>query len=215
LKIKATVALGLLSFSLVKPLSAQAGVEFGIPVLFVHGFCDGPIGFSHAETAVKTSLQGTYPKDYPKLSSPEEYVAFYDGTDVRFQVPGSTVFTPREKVNQGTRFFLIDFNDGTGAGETYQQIDNNSTQVAQISIFKKAQELAHIVWTIKSITGAPRVMIVGHSMGGLVPRAYIENLSIPSDSSHAAAPYENDIATLITLDTPHGGVEEATWPTVW
>jgi hypothetical protein len=201
--------------------SGQTSAQIGLPVLFVHGVCDTPDNFSAAEIAVKNSLEGQFPALYPKLSSltsplPEEYVAFYNGSEVVFQVPGtpSKSNTTTTQIDARTRFFLADFNDGLPGDKLYQEFDQNAPSVAQISILHKAQELAHIVWAIKAATFAPRVIVVGHSMGGLVSRAYIEGLSIPSGSLDQPAPYFNDIASLVTLDTPHGGLAEAAWPSL-
>jgi triacylglycerol esterase/lipase EstA (alpha/beta hydrolase family) len=51
---------------------------------------------------------------------------------------------------------------------------------------------------IKTGTGATKVDIIGHSMGGLVARYYVES-SI----------YNNDVDKLIFLDTPHNGAPES------
>jgi pimeloyl-ACP methyl ester carboxylesterase len=51
---------------------------------------------------------------------------------------------------------------------------------------------------IKSDTGATKVDIIGHSMGGLVARYYIENDG-----------YNNDVDKLIFLNTPHNGSPES------
>jgi hypothetical protein len=48
---------------------------------------------------------------------------------------------------------------------------------------------------VKDSTGAEKVDLVGHSMGGLLARAYVQ------DSS-----YNSDVARLVTLGSPHYGV---------
>lgn len=50
----------------------------------------------------------------------------------------------------------------------------------------------------KQRSGASQVILVGHSMGGLVSRSYIQSSA-----------YQNDVARLITLGTPHRGSAEA------
>jgi hypothetical protein len=197
-------------------LGAQT-TPIGLPVLFVHGYCDSPDSFLPAESAIKQTLESQYPALYPDLLTqptplPDEYVAFYDGTNVNFQVPGSSQSTSTS-VDSHTRFFLVDFPDGISGDVLYQQFKPNELQVAQFSILHKGYELAHIIWRIKQITGAPRVIVVGHSMGGLDSRAYIENLASSTDTVETLTyggfvntiPYFSDIANLVTLDTPHGG----------
>lgn len=51
---------------------------------------------------------------------------------------------------------------------------------------------------LKSATEATEVDLIGHSMGGLVARSYIQSSS-----------YDNDVAHLITLGSPHKGAARA------
>jgi pimeloyl-ACP methyl ester carboxylesterase len=50
----------------------------------------------------------------------------------------------------------------------------------------------------KKAAGADKVILIGHSMGGLVARSYIQSSA-----------YRNDVDRLITLGTPHRGSAEA------
>lgn len=50
----------------------------------------------------------------------------------------------------------------------------------------------------KKASGAKKVILIGHSMGGLVSRSYIQS-----------AKYDNDVERLVTLATPHRGAGEA------
>lgn len=50
-------------------------------------------------------------------------------------------------------------------------------------------------------SGSAKVVLVGHSMGGLVSRSYIQSSA-----------YRNDVDRLITLGTPHRGSAEAYYP---
>ncbi len=63
----------------------------------------------------------------------------------------------------------------------------------------------------KQVTGKDKVDVIGHSMGGLLARAYIQDVE-----------YENDVDQLITLGTPHKGASDAyvaweggKYPTNW
>ena len=57
-----------------------------------------------------------------------------------------------------------------------------------------AATLARTVGAVRAVTGAPRVHLVGHSMGGLVSRHFIEQLG-----------GESQVASLITLASPFAG----------
>lgn len=52
----------------------------------------------------------------------------------------------------------------------------------------------------KKAANASKVILIGHSMGGLVARSYIQSPEYPA---------RNDVARLITLGTPHRGSAEA------
>lgn len=60
------------------------------------------------------------------------------------------------------------------------------------------QYLAPIIQQAKQISGANKVDLIAHSMGGLVARSYVQGDS-----------YANDVDQLITLGTPHTGASGA------
>jgi triacylglycerol esterase/lipase EstA (alpha/beta hydrolase family) len=65
------------------------------------------------------------------------------------------------------------------------------------SIERFAQQLAGRIDAVRAATGADKVVLVGHSMGGLVARAYLRR--------HGAG----KVALLLTLGTPHHGSAHA------
>jgi triacylglycerol esterase/lipase EstA (alpha/beta hydrolase family) len=70
-----------------------------------------------------------------------------------------------------------------------------------------ARHLAQTIDALRDATGAEQVDLVGHSMGGVVGRAYVSLLG------GAAA-----VANLVTLGSPHGGARSASlalgWPRI-
>lgn len=68
------------------------------------------------------------------------------------------------------------------------------------SIDDLAQQLSLHIARICEATGAPRVVLVGHSMGGLVARACLRDLRTRSR-----------IAKVVSLASPHHGSELARW----
>ena len=68
---------------------------------------------------------------------------------------------------------------------------NYGPPLADIELF--AQQLHAKIASIRAATGAQRVVLVGHSMGGLVARAYLRRFG----GAH--------VEKLITLGTPHHG----------
>ena len=66
------------------------------------------------------------------------------------------------------------------------------------SLEKNAECLKdQIAYVRQQVTGAQQVILVAHSMGGLVSRAYIEGPDYQ---------YRNDVQALITLGSPHAGI---------
>jgi pimeloyl-ACP methyl ester carboxylesterase len=79
-----------------------------------------------------------------------------------------------------------------------------TNDVANVSIEAKAFELKAVIDEAKRISGQSQVILVGHSMGGLVARAYVQNRG-------SAVPFQNDVASIITIDTPHQGSDQTNW----
>lgn len=64
-----------------------------------------------------------------------------------------------------------------------------------------AEQLASKIDSVRAATGAERVVLVGHSMGGLVSRAYLRRFG------------GDRVSKLITIGTPHhGSVLAWSWP---
>jgi len=68
-----------------------------------------------------------------------------------------------------------------------------SNESNQASIIKQGYGLKLAIDAIKSATGADKVILVGHSMGGLAAREYIRSYG------------GSDVAKLVTIGTPHLG----------
>jgi pimeloyl-ACP methyl ester carboxylesterase len=67
------------------------------------------------------------------------------------------------------------------------------------SIDDYAPRIAEAVEALRERTGAPRVALVGHSMGGLAARAYLRAFG------------DDAVACVVTLGTPHRGTIHATF----
>lgn len=63
-----------------------------------------------------------------------------------------------------------------------------------------AKRLADVVESVVHSTGYERVHVVGHSMGGLIGRYYVQRMG-----------GDERVHTLVTLGSPHGGTLPATW----
>ena len=72
-----------------------------------------------------------------------------------------------------------------------QGIDSNQP------LYTNAAALRDAIADVRRQTGASKVHLVGHSMGGLVSRAYLES-----------ALYQSDVASLTPLGSPHAGADQ-------
>ena len=73
------------------------------------------------------------------------------------------------------------------------------------NLFYEAQDLADAIAIARSATGAGKVILIGHSAGGLAARAYVSDFRL----NGRWTPYQDDVEQLITLATPHLGQDFA------
>ncbi|MFD5316862.1 hypothetical protein [Streptomyces sp. NPDC127098] len=70
-----------------------------------------------------------------------------------------------------------------------------------------AAGLYDLVELIRRKTGAPRVFLVAHSMGGLVVRCMMQKVCFQADAEgHPRSPAKDLVARFFTYGTPHGGI---------
>ena len=190
-------------------LLAQNAPQTGRPVLFLPGFCASPhdwdtlaeqVAGAIAQPPFTIIIRSTWSTMTAQVSSSG------------LQVKTSLCFNPRE------RFFAIVFFDGQSYSD-YSSPD--PINVNKISVLNKADEIAQVIRAITMLTRVKDVNVVGHSLGGLDARAYMEDLAVSrnsaicstSDGYHCLTTpktrYGHDIHKLVTLDTPHGGAEIA------
>ena len=206
------------------PAGAQTSLP-SRPILFVYGYCGTTDSWSALRTDLATRLNGDFPTLYPLADSSNYqdptnyYEVYYDGTTVHFGRNGLPVV--ETTIPAWARFFSMDFFDPDSG--TF-----SPSLVQQVSILNKAEELAQVLREINRVTQISDVIVIAHSMGGLVTRAYLENMaSVLScydykGGSGGSPDYANglcllpqpdqyggEIAQLITLDTPHGGADLA------
>lgn len=90
-------------------------------------------------------------------------------------------------------YYTINFNVNTDGSIGSSALSNQSAIYKQGIAVKKAIE------RVMQLTGKNKVILVGHSMGGLASRQYLQNSNYwqPDNAHH--------VAKLLTLGTPHGG----------
>jgi pimeloyl-ACP methyl ester carboxylesterase len=152
-------------------------------ILFIPEFCSASSSFSEML------------RQLPSRRFGDELVAITMGAD-------GIARTADRRAGADAISFAIDFRAPDGAATA-----------SRISIRDKAGELKSAIEFVKATTGSSRVVLVGHGMGGLVARAYVQGLGINPDS--AAIAYDDDVAGVITIDAPHRGATASGMPSEW
>lgn len=116
-----------------------------------------------------------------------------------FSGPGWTA-EPSAPLSGPRGFTLLRANsDLFGEATPVYVVDYSGFEGAHGDISASAQSVYWAIAQIKEQTGADKVFVVVHSMGGLLTRVYLEGLG--------GLNYRKDVAGLVTLDTPHMGCE--------
>ncbi len=111
--------------------------------------------------------------------------------------------------NRKTSYLYTDVCDYTGPlGNKDVYVVNfnvGSSMSSQSAAVKQGYALGAAIRRVLQATGADKVMLLGHSMGGLAIREYLQNPSNwPADGRH-------HIAKLATIGTPHQGSNFTGW----
>jgi hypothetical protein len=171
-----------------------------IPIIYVRGYAgtqadveetvDDPFyGFNLGSTHVRVDEQGradfyVFESPFVRLLTDHGYVDVYDGAvQVATDCP-----TPQQTI------WIYRFYDPTS--KTYDRPGGRRLSIEQV-----ADGLREFIEDVKQQTGAPRVVLLAHSMGGLVCRSLIQKI-YPDRNEHAP----DHVDKLFTYGTPHGGI---------
>jgi len=159
------------------------------PVLLVHGFQLWPWGFDLDETWRTMAIDLTG-KDVSRV---EDYDWVYDEG-----LPFDPDFAMKRVEGNGFVVFISCYTHETSTA-------------TMLDIQWYAKSLANEIQLIKKHEHVTKVDIVGHSMGGIVSRTYIENEDLVSNPNQVQ--YRGDVRKLVFLGTPNQGTSLAAWLT--
>jgi pimeloyl-ACP methyl ester carboxylesterase len=162
-----------------------------LPILLVHGFCSSSDTFSEMIASMQPSPR--YGNGVTKLYAASGLVYHKDS-----RRPSIEDFPNGDP---SKRMFTIDFYDdrtGSFAGNF----------VNDTGIGHKGAELAAVVKEVTRIAGTKRAIVIAHSLGGLATRTYIEGIG--TWDTGGLERYNDDVAKVVTIDTPHKGTLWAT-----
>ena len=180
------------------PLGAQidlADVRLPLPVLFLHGMSGD--ASSWGEMAALLS------EDAGLIEGPSLNYCLNGDESIGSSTLDEVL--PFTALPDGhADFFRINF-ECNASGQCWSNTSANSDGIysGQAAAAKQGLAVADAVAEILDATGAPEIVLVGHSMGGLAAREYLQNPEYwPLDAS--GQPHHR-VAKLVTSGTPHNG----------
>jgi hypothetical protein len=199
--------------------NAAAGVVLmKLPIIYVRGFAgergiekaveDPFYGFNEGSVHVRVGRSGDpsffqFESPLLRLIIDEQYKILVEGSQERYLLDAERARVPRESI------WVYRFYDVSAASLTKQAHQpapdeddlNQPAEYRKFDMLRSAENLMTLIDMVKDRTGAPRVNLVAHSMGGLICRCLIQKV-LPDRNDHAL----NHIDRLFTYGTPHGGI---------
>ena len=168
-----------------------ASQKITYPILFVHGLTSNSMTWDvftdEAERNYGWSFGGRL-----------DYCLNPDG-DVNNSDTEILPFTEISELEEGD-FYYVNFDVST-TGEPFVSgpFSSSDVQSNQSAIVKQGWAMSDAIGKVLEISGAEKVILVGHSMGGLASRQYLQNPEIWNMEG------ESQVAKLFTVATPNGG----------
>ena len=94
--------------------------------------------------------------------------------------------------------YLINFNCNSS---NVCSVSGSQEQSNQSGIYKQAEAIGIAIDEVLNATGAKKVILLGHSMGGVASREYLQN------DEHWKNPSDHRVAKLVTSGSPHFGFD--------
>jgi pimeloyl-ACP methyl ester carboxylesterase len=160
------------------------------PILFIHGLNSSSTTWNATAAYFDTQYGYTFGGRF-------DFCLNADGNNGTanlnmYPTPGADIAAFETSIVNGD-YYTLNFNVNTDGSIGSAALSNQSAIYKQGIAVKKAIE------RVMQLTGKNKVILVGHSMGGLASRQYLQNISYwqPDNAHH--------VAKLLTLGTPHGG----------
>jgi len=160
------------------------------PIIFIHGLNSDSNTWNTTTNYFDSQYSYTYGGRF-------DFCLNADGNNTTtnknfYPTPGADIAAFESSVINGD-YYCVNFSVKVNGSFGTDVLSNQSAIAKQGAAVKKAVE------RVLQLTGKDKVILVGHSMGGLASREYIQNAyNWQSDNRH-------HVAKLLTVGTPHGG----------
>lgn len=203
------------------------GAELPYPVIFIHGIdSDDQTWDEFLDGTLRPALGNPDVPVFHVLANSNLNSTRWDGPDgnlpsgdddIVIEYPGPFGWVPDAplyKINfknwrlPGDFPYLLD-HYANGNNPLFNSAGNES------AIWKEGIALDSVIKHVLLATGRDKVILVGHSAGGLVAREYLQRTDAEGHHIRWVYPNEQDghrVAKLVTIGTPHLGSNFAEWP---
>ena len=160
------------------------------PIIFIHGLNSSSETWNTSSDYYDSQYGFTFGGRF-------DFCLNADGNNIStnkkfYPTPGADIAAFESLVINGD-YYYVNFNVNSNGSVGTNVLSNQS------AIAKQGVALQKTIERVLSITGKDKVILVGHSMGGLAAREYTQNeLNWQTDNQH-------HVAKILTLGTPHGG----------
>ena len=96
-------------------------------------------------------------------------------------------------------YYYLNFDVGSNGSVNLPSSNSYFVQSNQSAIYKQGLALKWAIYFVLQKTGKDKVILMGHSMGGLAAREYLQNTNLWQQDG------KDHVAKLVTTGTPHGG----------
>ena len=160
------------------------------PIIFIHGLNSSSETWNDATDYYNTQYSFTYGGRFDFCLNADNNNAT---TNKNFFPTAGADIAAFESFVQNGDYYYVNFNVNPNGSVGTTVLSNQSAVAKQGAAVKVA------VQRVMAVTGKDKVILVGHSMGGLASREYIQN------SYNWQADNQHHVAKFLTLGTPHGG----------
>ncbi|MBD3410811.1 MAG: alpha/beta fold hydrolase [Ignavibacteriales bacterium] len=190
-------------------ISALAAGEPAYPVLFLHGLAGSDTTWTAAINHFQTAW-GYY-------SSEQIFHAVLNAqTATLYTADVMTTFNNEDNALPAGTMYAMNFNNFWNTNPLDPQIVNYSMAAPGLgespgnasAIVKQGYALKQMIQAVLAATGAEKVILIGHSMGGLEAREYLQRRDGSGDPMwwiDPGSPDGHKVAKLVTVGTPHLG----------
>lgn len=170
------------------------------PVIFIHGLMGANTTWDDFINYVKNTYGWSYGGNmdfclnYDTVLSNSDIASnYHDFTGE----PGHTL-NPNP-----SDFYTVNFRNNPNGIAPYDNVYESN----QAAITRQGYAIRDAIAHVLQITGRDKVILVGHSMGGLAARAYLQDVNLFQASDN-----KKHVAKLATVGTPHGGANMTASP---